>query len=380
MTVRLALVLFKYFPYGGMQRDFLEITRALLQRGCQCRVYCLDWQGEVPAGVDLRRVKVRALSNHVRYRRFLEIVQSDLTKDPVDGVAGFNKMPGLDVYFAADPCFLEKLSQRGWWYRHTPRARLFAAWESAVFEVPGATRILLLSDTQREHFARFYQTPPERLVPLPPGVLPDRTCPEDTSDRRRAARAALGIESGELVLLALGSGFETKGLDRTIDALAAISRDHPAQAIRLLVVGQDKARRFQRQAKKLGLVEKVNFLGGRDDVVDLMLASDLLVHPARREAAGVVLLEALVVGLPVVVTDNCGHAHHVIAARAGLVLPAPFSQDDLQRAIMRFFDGIYRAECRESARLYTRLTDLRSMHVVAADMIRQIIASRKARP
>ena len=146
------------------------------------------------------------------------------------------------------------------------------------------------------------------------------------------------------------------------------------------MVGQDKARRFQRQAKKLGLVEKVKFLGGRDDVVDLMLASDLLVHPARREAAGVVLLEALVVGLPVVVTDNCGHAHHVIAARAGLVLPAPFSQDDLQRAIMRFFDGIYRAECRESARLYTRLTDLRSMHVVAADMIRQIIASRKARP
>jgi UDP-glucose:(heptosyl)LPS alpha-1,3-glucosyltransferase len=376
--VRLALVLFKYFPYGGMQRDFLEITTALLRQGCECRIYCLEWQGDVPAGIDVRRVRVRALSNHVRYRRFQEHVQADLSADPVDGVAGFNKMPGLDVYFAADPCFLEKLSQRGWWYRHTRRARLFADWERAVFGVPGATRVLLLSETQRENFTSHYQTPPERFIPLPPGVLPDRSCPEDAPDRRRAARAALSIEPGEMVLLALGSGFETKGLDRTIDALAAIRREQPAQPIRLLVVGQDKYRRFQRQAKKLGLLEQVNFLGGRDDVVDLMLASDLLVHPARSEAAGVVLLEALVVGLPVVVTDLCGHAHHVTAARAGLVLPAPFSQDDLQRAIMRFFDGTYRAECRESARLYSRLTDLRSMHAVAADMIRQVIASRAA--
>ena len=95
MTVRLALVLFKYFPYGGMQRDFLEITRALLQRGCQCRVYCLDWQGEVPAGVDLRRVKVRALSNHVRYRRFLENVQADLSKDPVQPTSNLCVLFGL---------------------------------------------------------------------------------------------------------------------------------------------------------------------------------------------------------------------------------------------------------------------------------------------
>ena len=103
--MRLALLLFKYFPYGGLQRDFLGIARALQQRGCECRVYCLDWQGEPLAGVDLRRVQARGLTNHARYRRFLEQVQADLAADPVDGTVGFNRMPGLDVYFAADPCF-----------------------------------------------------------------------------------------------------------------------------------------------------------------------------------------------------------------------------------------------------------------------------------
>ncbi len=376
--MRLALVLFKYFPYGGLQRDFLAIAGALRQKGCDCRVYCLDWQGELPEGIDLRRISVGALSNHVRYRRFLERVRADLAADPVDGTVGFNKMPGLDVYFAADPCFADRLAGRGWWYRHSPRARHFAAWERAVFAAESATRILLLSDTQRERFTHYYRTPAERLISLPAGVLPDRAYPDDASDRRRAARAALGVEPGELVLLSLGSGFATKGLDRTIDALAEIRGQQPAQPLRLLVAGQDKPGRFRRRVKKLGLADRVSFLGGRDDVVDLMLAADLLVHPARAEAAGVVLLEALVLGLPVVVTDNCGHAHHVSAARAGLVLPSPFSESDYTRAIMRFFDGVFRAECRESALLYTRLTDLRSMHAFAADMIRQIVDSRMA--
>jgi UDP-glucose:(heptosyl)LPS alpha-1,3-glucosyltransferase len=376
--MRLALVIFKYFPYGGLQRDFFEIARLLQARGCQCRVYCLDWQGERLAGIDLRCLPARALSNHARYRRFLEHVQKDLAADPVDGVVGFNKMPGLDVYFAADPCFLEKLSRRGWWYRQSARARHFAAWEQAVFAPGSATRILLLADTQRKHFSRHYQTPAERMITLPAGVLPDRSYPEDAVDRRRAAREALGVEPAEMVLLALGSGFATKGLDRTIDVLADIRREQPAQAVRLLVVGQDRYRRFQRRAKKLGLADSVFFLGGRVDVVDLMLASDLLVHPARNEAAGVVLLEALVMGLPVVATDVCGHAHHVTAARAGQVLPSPFSHHDLKRAVMRYFDGVFRADCRESALLYTRLTDLRSTHAFGADMIRQIIAGRMA--
>ncbi len=376
--MRLALLLFKYFPYGGLQRDFFAIARALQQRDCAVRIYCLDWQGEPLPGADLRRVKVRALANHARYRRFLEHVRADLEADPVEGVVGFNKMPGLDVYFAADPCFVDKLSRRGWWYRQTPRARQFADWERAVFGGDSTTRVLFLSEAQRDLFTRHYPLSDKRTVLLPAGVLPDRVYPEDATRRRRAARKTLGLEEGELALLALGSGFATKGLDRTIAAMAEIREEQPSQPMRLLVVGQDRHRRFQRQARKLGLADRVDFLGGRDDVVDLMLAADLLVHPARHEAAGVVLLEAVVLGLPVVVTDICGHAGQVAAARAGQVLPSPFSQTNLKRAIMRCFDGVYRAECREAALLYARLTDLQSTHALAADMIRHEIAGRTA--
>jgi UDP-glucose:(heptosyl)LPS alpha-1,3-glucosyltransferase len=143
---------------------------------------------------------------------------------------------------------------------------------------------------------------------------------------------------------------------------------------RLLVAGQDKSRRFQRLARRMDIADGVEFLGGREDVGDLMLGADLLMHPARTEAAGTVLLEALAAGLPVVATEVCGYAQHVKAARAGILLPEPFSQEQLNRAVLRCIDGVYRAECRESALLYARLTDLYGKHGAAADLIEQLLS------
>jgi UDP-glucose:(heptosyl)LPS alpha-1,3-glucosyltransferase len=89
-----------------------------------------------------------------------------------------------------------------------------------------------------------------------------------------------------------------------------------------------------------------------------------------------VLLEALVAGLPVVTTDVCGYAHHVVAARAGLVLRSPFQQLDLDDAILRTLDGVYRARCRESGLRYAQLTDIYSMHSTGAKLIEQIVEQK----
>ena len=182
---------------------------------------------------------------------------------------------------------------------------------------------------------------------------------------------------GEQVLLFVGSGFIKKGLDRAIRALANAREQQPHHRIRLLVVGQDRERRFRRLAKKLGVLELVHFLGGRDDVADLLLAADALVHPALDEAAGIVLLEALVAGLPVICTDVCGYAHHVADAKAGMVLRSPFLQEDLNAAVLRSLDGVYRSQCRETGLTYARLTDLYSMHSTGAALIESLIAAKR---
>ena len=175
----------------------------------------------------------------------------------------------------------------------------------------------------------------------------------------------------------VGSGFITKGLDRAISALARLQAQQPQRRMCLLVAGQDRERSFRLLARRKGVAQQVRFLGGRDDVPELLLAADLLVHPARSEAAGMVLLEALVAGLPVVVSGVCGYAHHIAAAEAGTVLPQPFSEAEFDAALAQALDPAYRERCRGNGLAYAARADLYSLHVTAADLIEQAV-QRKA--
>jgi len=373
--MRLAFLLFQYSPHGGLQRDFRRLVAELAQRGHQCRIYCIVWQGEALEGVEIRRVPATAIGTHRRSQRFHAWVRADLARDAVDGVIGFHAMSGLDIYYATASCYQdETLRERGPLYGRSARHRHFATWEAAVFAPGGATQVLLLSASQRDGYLQHYHTPPQRMHLLPAGVALDTRTPPHAAERRKAIRNKLGVEAQELTLLFVASRFFSKGLDRAFTALAHLRSAQPSVKSRLLVAGQDKSRRFQRLARRMDIADGVEFLGGREDVGDLMLGADLLMHPARTEAAGTVLLEALAAGLPVVATEVCGYAQHVKAARAGILLPEPFSQEQLNRAVLRCIDGVYRAECRESALLYARLTDLYGKHGAAADLIEQLLS------
>jgi len=211
---------------------------------------------------------------------------------------------------------------------------------------------------------------------LPPGVSRDRCVPADAQQRRHRLRTELGLEGNHFAMLFVGSGFIKKGLDRAIVALAALQKERTDTVSRLFVVGQDRERQFKRLARRLGVADSVTFLGGRDDIPDLLLTADTLVHPALDEAGGIVLLEALVAGLPVVVTDVCGYAHHIASAASGIVLSSPFEQTRLDQAVHRMLDGYYRGQCRERGLEYAARADLYSMHSTGAALIEKLAAAR----
>jgi UDP-glucose:(heptosyl)LPS alpha-1,3-glucosyltransferase len=56
--MRIAFCLYKYFPFGGLQRDFLRVALACQARGHAIRVYTLEWRGDIPAGFELVLVPV----------------------------------------------------------------------------------------------------------------------------------------------------------------------------------------------------------------------------------------------------------------------------------------------------------------------------------
>src|SRR5690606_33615578 len=107
-------------------------------------------------------------------RDFADFVQRETRARGFTAVVGFNRMPGLDWYFAADSCFAEKAAGRSWLYRLAPRTRQYLAFERAVFAPPSPTRALLISPLQAQQYQRHYDIPSERLTLLPPGIEEDR--------------------------------------------------------------------------------------------------------------------------------------------------------------------------------------------------------------
>lgn len=368
--MQLAFCLYKYFPFGGLQRDFMRIALACQSRGHAVRVYVLSWQGEIPAGFEVVIVPVKALTNARRYEKFTAWVTRDLVQRPAQRVVGFNKMPGLDVYFAADPCYEEKAQTlRNPLYRLSGRYRHFAAYERAVFAPDSRTEILMISQVQQPFFEKHYATPKSRFHLLPPGIALDRRAPPEAPAIRAAFRTEFGLGDDDLLLLQVGSGFKTKGLDRSLQALAHLPEEVRART-RLIAIGQDEPSQFKRMAASLGLAGQVDILAGRDDIPRFLLGADLLVHPAYNENTGTVLLEALVAGLPVLCSAVCGYAHYIDEAAGGRVIPEPFAQATMDGFLQEMLvDREQRATWQQNALAWAEIADIYSNAERAADII-----------
>ena len=100
-----------------------------------------------------------------------------------------------------------------------------------------------------------------------------------------------------------------------------------------------------------------------------MAAADLLVHPARADTTGTVILEALVNGLPVATTAVCGYAGHVREADAGAVVPEPFTPQSLVAALREASDPTRASAWSANAMRYGERPELYSGLEVAADII-----------
>jgi len=339
-SLKFAFLIFKYFPYGGLQRDMLRIATQLSILGHSVDVFTMSWVGDAPAAnINIRLVPAKGLLNHRRYSDFIRAAQAQIADGRYDLVVGFNRMPGLDAYFAADPCFVEKAhNQRNFIYRLSGRYRWFAGCERAIFSPNSLTEILLLAEREKVSFQQWYRTPDERFHMLPPYLSVERMALQDKAQMRQRLRREFGFDDDDLVLLLVGSGFRTKGLDRAIDSVAALPAAVRAKT-RLVAVGQDNPKVFKRLVLERGLKVNVRICAGRDDIPQLMQGADLLIHPARRELAGHVLLEAMASGLPILATDVCGYSSHIEKAQAGKLVKTPFRQADLNAALVEMLNA-----------------------------------------
>lgn len=151
----------------------------------------------------------------------------------------------------------------------------------------------------------------------------ERFRPADAAARARA-KAALSLPADRPAALFVGAlGDERKGFDTLFAAWAALCRERWWD-VDLVVAGTGRTLpRWRQLARAAGLDGRIRFLGFRQDVPTLAAAADLVVHPARYEAYGLGVHEALTAGVPALVSAMAGVAERYPPELAPLVIRDP---------------------------------------------------------
>lgn len=170
---------------------------------------------------------------------------------------------------------------------------------------------------------------------------------------RPADRAELGLDPDAVYVAAVGRLVRRKNLAALLAALARLGRAD----VRLLVVGDGPERaRLTAQAEAAGLRGRVDFRGRVDDATKyrLLAAADLFALPSLHEAFGLVYLEAMHCGLPVIAARPGGQEDYLDDGRTGFLVP-PDDPDALAAALARLAgDPALRLRMREHNRQVAR--------------------------
>ena len=349
--MKFGIFLQHYFPYGGLQRDAVRLAEAAAQAGDTPVMIVSTWEGPKPAGFQIIELASGGSSNHRKAERFANDCQSMYQQEQLDTAICFSRVPGTPFHFCGDPCFKEKFTRtKANFNKLLPRYRFLLKNEEDLFGSESRTHIFYLAASEIPAYRDFYPLDESRYTLLPPWLKRPKQFDQSKGHIKDVLTDELGIADDSTLLLFVGSDFQRKGLDRAIDALAELKDS----STHLVACGKCSPDAYLHQAKQLGIEKQVHILGPRDDISEWMFISDLLVHPARQETAGMVLLEALTYGLPVLCTENCGYA--AIVKETGCAsINSGASSSDISNKVQTFIKST-RSLC-SSIQEWTQLTN-----------------------
>lgn len=164
------------------------------------------------------------------------------------------------------------------------------------------------------------------------GMDADRFAPP-SDERRRQARARLRLADCPQVAFVGALGDRRKGFDTVFAAWCSLCRD-PDWECDLVVVGHGaELALWERRTRDAGIQDRIQFLGFRRDVPDILAACDALVAPTRYEAYGLGVQEALCTGLPALVSASAGVAERYPPTLTELLLAEPANAASLESSL-----------------------------------------------
>ncbi|SDV50063.1 glycosyltransferase family 4 protein [Chitinasiproducens palmae] len=320
---------------GGFERYVRDLIGALHRRAITPRVYARRIDATLPEArlVEPAVLGVRWLPGKLRDAGFALLLQRRLSANRPRLLLTCNRGGAADIAICGGthPGFLARIGRRP---RFSDRIQI--ALEQRTYE--RAKRVVAHSALMAEELRRHYALADGKVVVLPPPADTRRFSPVDDA-RRAALRAALGLPTDRLVFVFSSTSHERKGYALLRDFFA--STELP---VCLLVVGRPVE----------AVDERIRYAGYRDDIENVFRAADYTVIASQYEPFGLVGVESVLCGTPLVSAANVG-CLDVIDPTARIA----FTRDTPGSLADAIGEAVRRAAAGEDARLRTPREALR---------------------
>ena len=341
----LALITDAWGGRGGIAKVNRDFLTAFAEHPAVDEVVVLprvvvDAPGPTPPGVDFKTDAAGGAG------AFLRAVGGELARGGYDGVVGghlnLTPLAAVAAARARAPWFFVVHGVDGWGPEHWP-ASYGAGREAAVrLSVRRADAFVSVSDLTRRRFSRWMGVPAARGVVIPNsvdagqfGAGPKR---DDLLDRY-----GLRGKTVVMTLARLSAAEQYKGIDETMEALPALAGEFPDLAYLVCGSGDDRER-LEAKARSLGLEGRVVFAGyvAEEEKADHYRLADAFSMPGRGEGFGIVYLEALACGVPVVASSADASQEAVLGGELGVIVDPddPSSVADGLRTALRRPNGV----------------------------------------
>ena len=306
-------------PHGGISRVAFELARRLHERGVDIETITGELPGEesslIPVGT-IRQLKsiawlMRRLRGYLKIN--ITVVVFSLLSSRIfharrlDSISLSHGDSLTGDIFVAHSCHWAavhaKIKNRQWRWLFNPMHWFVLAREAWITRRRHFQYLVAISHEISTEYQHYHRVPVERIRVISNGVDTQSFTPDSRSAARLSVLDELGLSGGMRILLFAGHEFGRKGLSELIRALPLIRTD---EGIALLVLGRDHQAPYKMLADENNVSAQVYFLGARLDIERYMAAADLFVLPAYYEPFGLVCMEALASGTPVLATKTGG--------------------------------------------------------------------------
>jgi UDP-glucose:(heptosyl)LPS alpha-1,3-glucosyltransferase len=353
---------------GGCETYIADLARRLRNDRHEVHLYASRWdETALPKGIVYHAIPPLGGPRFLKPWLFGRRVLKEMKKNTHDVTLGFDKTWGQDVLYpqgglhvaCAEHNLLKFRSNLTRSFVRMLKTFDLAAWsfrrlEARQYLGPRRPLIVVNSHMVRDHFRKHYAIPPADLYVVRSSIDPDRFPEHDRLKRRQEFRTQWRIDPGEVVGFMAAINYRLKGLDPLLYALRNLL-DRPefrgsAPPLRLVVAGSPQLKRYRSLVEKLGLTEKVTFIGLCREMKNAYFASDFLVHPTFYDPCSLVVLEALACGLPIITSRHNGASELMRPLQEGYVLDDPHDHNHLAWCMLQLLDPARRQACAQAAR------------------------------